>query len=158
MAHTGHGAAAAGLHRGLHRRRVEQRVIAGCHGIDQVGQHEADACRVGLVQAGVRDQVLRGLRCRQVRLHRPAQQRVARPARIGEPAVAAGWLDLRRAGGDTGQLADQPAAPAGEEPGPPGQRRGQAQSGASGVRAAQHADGRVGEQQVQGRCRSVCRG
>ena len=43
----------------------------------------------------------------QVGLHRAAQQRVARPGRVGEPAVPPGRLHLRAAHGDAGQLAGQ---------------------------------------------------
>ena len=56
------GAAAAGVDGGLHRRRVQQRVIARGQRVDQVGQHEADAFGVGLVQAGLGHHALRGLR------------------------------------------------------------------------------------------------
>ena len=47
------GAAAAGVERGLHRRRVQQRVVARGQRVDQVGQHEADPFGVSLVQAGL---------------------------------------------------------------------------------------------------------
>ncbi len=145
------GAATAGVDGGLQRCRVQQRVVARGQRVNEIGDDEADAFGVGPVQSGLGYHALGGLRGGQVRLHRPAQQRVARPSRVGEAAVAPGRLHLRGADGDAGQLASQPAPPPGHQPGPVGQRRGQAQAGAARVHAALHADGRVGEQQVQGR-------
>jgi len=152
-----HGAAAAAVDGGLHGRRVQQRVIARRQGVDQVGQHEADALGVGLVQIGLTHDALRGLRRGQVGLHRAVQHRVARPAWVGEPAVPAGRLHLRAAHGDAAQLAKQLAPAPGDQPGPGRQCRRQAQAGAARIDPAQHARGRVGEQQVQRR-RGVGRG
>jgi hypothetical protein len=142
------GAAAAGVDGGLQRRRVQQRVIARGQRVDQVGHPETNAFGVRPVQSGVGHYAFRGPRRRQVRLHRPAQQRIARPSRIGEPAVAPGRLHLRRAHRDAGQLTQQLASPPGDKPGPASQRRSQAQAGTTRVRPAQRADGRIGEQQV----------
>jgi len=75
-------AAAAGVDRGLQRRRVEHRVVAGRQRVDQVVQHEADPFRVGPVQVRVLSQALGRLRGRQVGLHRAAQQRVAGPVPV----------------------------------------------------------------------------
>ena len=63
-----------------------------------------------------------------------------------------------RAHGDAGQFAEQLAPPPGDQSRPGGQRSGQAQAGAARVHPAQHARGRVGEQQVQGRRRGIGRG
>ncbi len=112
------GAAAAGVDGGLGGRRVQQRVVARGQRVDQVGQHEADAFGVFLVQARLGHEALRGLRGGQVRLHRAAQQRVARPSRVGEPAVAPGRLHLGAAHGDAGQFAQQLASPPGDQPRP----------------------------------------
>ena len=114
------GAAAAGVEGGLDRRRVQQRVVARGQRVDQVGQHEADPFGVALVQAGLGHHAFHALRGGQVGLHRAAQQRVARPARFGEPAVPAGRLHLGAAHGDAGQLAGQLPPSPGDQPRPGG--------------------------------------
>jgi len=151
------GASAAGIDGRLDGRRVQQRVIARGERVDQVGQHEADALGVGFVEARLGDDALGGLRRGQVGLHRAVQQRVARPARVGEPAVPAGRLHLRAAGRDAAEFAEQLAAAPGDQPWPGRQRGRQAQAGAARIHPAQHARGRVGQQQVQRR-RGVGRG
>ena len=153
-----HGAAAAGVDGGLRGRRVQQRVVARGQRVDQVGQHEANAFGVGLVQASPGYDTLRGLRGGEVGLHRAVQQRVARPSRVGEPAVPPRRLHLRASHGDAAQLAEQLAPPPGDQAGPDGQRSGQAQARAARVHPAQHARGRVGKQQVKGARRGVGRG
>ena len=148
MPEAGQGAAAAGIDGGLQRRRVQQRVIARGQRVDQVGHPETNAFGVRPVQAGVCHHPFRGPRSSQVCLHRPAQQRIARPSRIGEPAVAPGRLHLRRAHRDAGQLTQQLTAPPGDKPRPASQRRSQAQAGTTRVHPAQRADSRISEQQV----------
>jgi hypothetical protein len=111
MPQARHGAAAAGVEGGLGRGGIQQRVIAGGQRVDQVGQREPDPFAISLVQAGVGHHALRALRGGQVGLHGTAQQRVARPGRVGEPAVPPGRLHLGPAHGDAGQLTGQPPPP-----------------------------------------------
>jgi hypothetical protein len=145
MPQARHGAAAAGVERGLDRRRVQQRVVARGQRVDQVGHDKTDPFGVGLVQAGLGHHARHALRGGQVGLHRAAQQRIARPARVGEPAVPAGRLYLGAARGDAGQFAGQPPSSPGHQPRPGRQGRGQAQARPARVHPAQHAGGGVAE-------------
>ena len=140
------GALAPGIDGGLYRRRVQQRVIARGQRVDHIGQHEPDPFGIFLVQPGLGHHALGGLRGGQVRLHRTAQQRIARPAWIGEPAVPPGRLHLRAAHGDAGQLAGQLRPPADDQPRLGRQGRGQAQARAAGVHPAHHAGGGIAQQ------------
>jgi hypothetical protein len=154
---AGQGAAAAGIDSRLHGCRVQHRVVARRQRIHQVTQRETHPFGICPVQVGVRDDTLRRLRGRQVGLHDAAQQRIARPARVGEPVVPPGRLNLRTAHRDAGHLAQQLTSPPGHEPGPGGERRRQPQAGAARVHPAQRAEDRIGEQQVQRRGRGICR-
>ena len=57
-----------------------------------------------------------------------------------------------------GHLAEQLPPPPGNQPGPGGQRRRQAQAEAARVHPAQRTEDRIGEQQVQRRGSSIRRG
>ena len=130
-------------------------LLLGASASTRLRQRETHPFGVGPVQVRVRDHTLRRLRGRQVGLHDAAQQRIARPARVGEPAVPPGRLNLRAAHRDAGHLAQQLPPPPGHQPGPGGQRRRQPQAGAARVHPAQRTEDRIGEQQVQRRRRGL---
>ena len=138
----GQRAAAAGVDGRLQRRRVEQRVVARRERVDQVGQHEPTRVSSRQSRSASGQQRLGRLAGRQVGLHAAAQQRVAGPGRVGEPAVPRAGCDLRSCRPRSGRARRRAAPPrrptsrraAGQRGGQP--QRGAVRAGAGAARRA----------------------
>ena len=100
-------AQAGGVDRGLRRRRVQQRHIAGSHCLAQVLDHEPHPLGVAPIEVGVGDQVVGGPAGRQVGLQDPVQHGIVGPGRVGETPIPLCGRDRRGPGGDPGDLAAQ---------------------------------------------------
>ena len=84
-------------------------LLLGRGGLDEVVDDEAHPLVVAPVELGVLDQAACGLADREVALQRAREQRVLRPALLGEAPVLLVRRELGAADADLGQLGGQVA-------------------------------------------------